>query len=175
MRYDMRVVLDFSEPSDEDAWNSIDDIVMGGVSGSQFRITPDGVGVFEGIVSLEQGGGFASVHATLTPMDLSGFDGLQILVRGDGKRYRLRLRTGTGSHDVGYQSAFGTQAGGEEWQSVQLPFERFQPRFHGRLVPDAPPLDTSAITSLGWVIGDGQAGAFRLEIDWVRAYAERAE
>jgi hypothetical protein len=28
------------------------------------------------------------------------------------------------------------------------------------------------ITSFGWLVADEQAGHFRLEIDWVRAYAE---
>ena len=173
MRNNMRMIFEFGESRRQGTWMPVDDVVMGGVSASHFRVTSDGLGVFEGTVSLERGGGFASVRSTSAPMDLSNFDGLEIRVRGDGKRYRLRLRTSTGFDGVGYQLTFWTEPG--EWQSIRLPFARFESRLYGRPVPNAPPLDVGAISSFGWLIADGQAGPFRLEIAWVGAYTERSE
>ena len=47
---------------------AIDDRVMGGISRSRLRYDPAGHAVFEGLVSLEHHGGFASVRSR--PQDL---------------------------------------------------------------------------------------------------------
>lgn len=171
MQRDTRVIFDFSGQHDVDAWHSVDDVVMGGVSASRLRVASERTAFFEGVVSLERGGGFASVTSRPSEWDLTDFDGVEIRLRGDGRRYRLRLRTGTGASRVGYQASFQTKDG--LWQKERLPFEAFEARYHGQPVVDAPPLDASGITSLGLLIADRQAGPFRLEIDWIRAYAER--
>jgi monofunctional biosynthetic peptidoglycan transglycosylase len=165
------VIFDFSGQHDVDAWHSVDDVVMGGVSASRLRVASERTAFFEGVVSLDLGGGFASVTSRPSEWDLTDFDGVEIRLRGDGRRYRLRLRTGTGASRVGYQASFQTKDG--LWQKERLPFEAFEARYHGQPVVDAPPLDASGITSLGLLIADRQAGPFRLEIDWIRAYAER--
>ena len=59
------VLFDFSQP-DELPWLPIDDAVMGGVSHSEMRIE-DGRAVFAGVVSLDFGGGFASVRSHPDP------------------------------------------------------------------------------------------------------------
>jgi monofunctional biosynthetic peptidoglycan transglycosylase len=166
------VLFDFDEQADQRPWRSIDDVVMGGVSASKFYIAPEGVGVFEGVLSLERGGGFASVRSQPAQMDLSAYGGLEIRVGGDGKRYRLRLRADPEFDGVAYQVGFETDAG--VWQLKRFSFDRFRPTFRGRDVPDAPPLNIDTIMSFGWMIADKQAGPFRLEIDWICAYADGA-
>lgn len=164
-----RTLFDFGSQASADAWTSTDDVVMGGVSSSALRVKSPGIAVFEGHLSLERGGGFASVHARLPQVDLSAYDGLEMRIRGDGRRYRARLRSAPDAA-VTYQASFETSPG--VWESIRLPFTSFRPRFHGRAIPDAPPLDLGSITSFGWIVADEQAGHFSLEIDWVRAYAE---
>ena len=56
------VLFDFSDPAAVAEWAPIDDRVMGGVSHSRLRHDPAGHAVFEGQVSLDRGGGFASVR-----------------------------------------------------------------------------------------------------------------
>lgn len=165
-----RTLFDFSTTAEEDEWQSTDDVVMGGVSSSALEIQPGGIAVFEGDLSLERGGGFASVRTELPRANLSAYDGLEMRIRGDGRRYRARLRAAPESASVTYHASFETEPG--VWDTVRLPFESFIPRFHGRSVPDAPPLDVENLTSFGWLVADEQAGHFHLEIDWVRAYAE---
>jgi hypothetical protein len=53
-------LFDFTDPSVANAWRAIDDRVMGGISRSRLRHDPAGHPVFEGTVSLEHNGGFAS-------------------------------------------------------------------------------------------------------------------
>jgi hypothetical protein len=59
----MRTTLfDFTDPSATSAWHAIDDREMGGISRSTLPHDPAGHAAFEGTVSLEQNGGFASVR-----------------------------------------------------------------------------------------------------------------
>lgn len=154
-------------PDEAGQWRAVDDVVMGGVSGSRFRFTEAGTGVFEGEVSLANNGGFASVRRPVGPLDLRAQARIALRVRGDGQRYRLRLRTDDRYDGIAWQAAFPTTAG--EWRVVVLPFADFEPSFRGRRPPGAGPLDRSGISQLGLMIADRQAGPFRLEVDWVRA------
>jgi NADH dehydrogenase [ubiquinone] 1 alpha subcomplex assembly factor 1 len=67
---------------------------MGGISKSELVILDKSIGVFRGNLSLENNGGFASIRTFPTDYNLSGFDGISIRVRGDGKKYQVRLQDG---------------------------------------------------------------------------------
>jgi monofunctional biosynthetic peptidoglycan transglycosylase len=161
-------IITFSD--DAEVWQSIDDVVMGGVSSSEMVIE-DGVAAFRGTVSLENNGGFASVRSRPARHDLSGFDGVTLKVRGDGKRYGFRLRTTAAFGGVSYEVRFTAPDG--EWAELQLHFVDFEPVFRGRRVPGHPPLDPSEIRSFGLIISDKQAGPFTLEIEWIQGFTGR--
>jgi monofunctional biosynthetic peptidoglycan transglycosylase len=161
-----RTVVDLAR-TQESSWQAINDGVMGGLSQSQLSGTSAGTAVFMGVVSLENNGGFASVRMSLDEADLSEYDGLALRVLGDGKRYRLRLRSEDRSDAVAYQATFDTA--GDVWQVVEIPFASFLPTYRGRTPRDAPPLDISKIRQIGFMIAGKQEGRFRLEIAWVRA------
>ncbi len=165
-------LMDFTAGAE--AWPSIDDVVMGGVSKSEM-VVEGGAAVFTGRLSLARGGGFCSVRSRPGAYDLSECSALVIRVRGDGHRYRLRLRTTAAFDGVSYESTFATRAG--RWQEIELPLESFRPVFRGRTVPDAPPLDRSAVTTFGLLISDRQAGTFRLEVAWIagQTLSDRAD
>jgi hypothetical protein len=55
---------------------------------------------------------------------------------------------------------------------VRLPFSYFRPVFRGREVRGHPDLDPAEIRTFGLLIAGEQAGAFRLELEWIRAYAD---
>ena len=158
-------VFDFRESSKN--WRIINDGVMGGLSSSKFRIA-QGTAIFEGNVSLENNGGFASVRSRPEDTDLSGSQGILLRVRGDGKKYAFRLRTTASFDGVSYQHRFKTVK--NKWITVDIPFTAFKPVFRGRIVKDAKPLDLKLIKTVGFLISDKQTGAFRLEIDWIKAY-----
>jgi hypothetical protein len=60
-----------------------------------------------------------------------------------------------------------------EWIELALRFEEFEAVFRGRHVADHPPLDPSEVRTAGLIISDKQAGAFRLEIEWIRGFTDR--
>lgn len=153
-----RVIIDFSNAS---AWSSIDDVVMGGVSRSEMTVE-NGVATFRGVLSLENNGGFASVRSRPADYDLSGFNGVVVRVKGDGRSYKLRLRLTSSFDGVSYEAPLEPSAG--EWEDVVISFDAFRPVYRGRLVRDAPPLDPAGIKTFGVMIADKQDGPFRLEV-----------
>ena len=143
-------------------WIGVNDTVMGGRSTSRMIRTPAGNLVFEGTLSLEGGGGFASVRCTTHP-HLAGYRALAIQVRGDGRSYEIRLRTTTDRDGIAYRVLFSTSPG--EWRSLEIPFTLFEPVFRGRPVPEAGPLDPAAVVQIGFLLADRKPGPFHLEVN----------
>ena len=160
----------FDRPEAVAAWSAIDDRVMGGVSRSALRFDPAGHAVFSGQVSPDNNGGFASVRASVSTPVTTDIDAIELLVRGDGHRYKLNLRTDRGFDGVNYQAAFALPAG--QWATLRLSLDVFQPSWRGRAVPDAPPLRGARIEQVGLMIADRQFGAFALAIGAI--WAQRA-
>ncbi|XP_010316841.1 protein HIGH CHLOROPHYLL FLUORESCENCE PHENOTYPE 173, chloroplastic isoform X2 [Solanum lycopersicum] len=166
-------------------WGALDDVVMGGVSQSTFQIDLTGgenggpTGLFKGVVTTANNGGFASIRTKnfSEPEDLSAYDGLELRLKGDGRRYKLIVRTSSDWDTVGYTAIFDTVEG---WQSVRLPFSSLRPIFRARTVLDASPFDPSQITSLQLMFSkfesDGKLnptfkeGPFELPVSCIRAY-----
>ena len=162
----MKTVFDFESSPNAGSWQIVNDDVMGGISRSSFTQTP-GAALFHGELSLENNGGFASVRSAPMAHQLSGTKALVLRVRGDGKRYKLTLRTDSGFNTPIYQCAFSTRAG--VWEEHRLPLQQFVPTFRGRVLSHHPPLEPAAIGSLGFMISDKQQGPFRLEVAWIKA------
>jgi NADH dehydrogenase [ubiquinone] 1 alpha subcomplex assembly factor 1 len=156
----------FEEAASVEGWSAVDDRVMGGVSRSRLRHDPAGHAVFEGELSLEQGGGFASVRSGPLEPGLPATAAYLLEVRGDGKRYRLSVRTEEAVDGVSHQASFETTPGA--WILVRLPVAGFAARFRGRTVTGATPLDPARASQLGLMIADRQAGRFALAIRSIR-------
>jgi NADH dehydrogenase [ubiquinone] 1 alpha subcomplex assembly factor 1 len=152
----------FIDPNAANAWHAIDDRVMGGISCSTLRHDPVGHAVFEGTVSLERNGGFASVRSNSGDRGLSGAGTCLIELRGDNKQFKLSLLTDDGFDSLNYQASFAPK--GTDWQTLHLPLADFRASFRGREVTDAPPLDPARIRQVGLMIAARQAGPFELHI-----------
>ncbi len=168
----VQTLVDFG-PGEKTTWYTVNDGVMGGLSSSALTATDQGTGIFTGVLRLENNGGFASVRAVVGPRNLSAWDGVELRVRGDGRRYQLRLRTSDRFDGVAYRRSFQTVA--DRWVTLYLPFSEFQPTFRGRVLADQPPLDTRRIVQLAFMLSDKQPGPFRLEIDHVRTTLQPGE
>lgn len=165
-----KLLYDFEEPRAAADWMAINDVVMGGLSTGGIRATDDGTVLFAGRVSLRNNGGFASLRSGPRQWDLRSYSGIALRFRGDGRRYKIHIKTDFSYDGISYRIPFETSE--EGWQTIRFPFSAFQPSFRGRDVPGAPPLDPSKIATIGFLISDKQAGEFRLEIDRIMAYRE---
>lgn len=153
--------IDFSDAEEIAYWYRINDSVMGGLSQSNLRVV-DNVAYFEGELSLENNGGFASVRRT-GPVSLKNSKlPLSLEVKGDGRSYQLRLRTNQGFDGVAYVASFSSSS--EQWQTLSFPEQSFVAQFRGRVVKDAPALLFSDVEQIGFMLADKQSGSFQLAI-----------
>ena len=81
-----RDLYDFTHQETSGVWMIVNDGVMGGISESRLSLDQQGFLVFEGRVSLDYGGGSASVRSILNRLDADSYDGILIRFKGDGKR-----------------------------------------------------------------------------------------
>jgi len=165
------ILFDFQTATNRPAWQIVNDDVMGGVSTSQFQVLTNGCAVFSGMVRLENNGGFASVRSSPVRQNLAGFDAFVVRVRGDGRRYKFTVRTGSDFDAPIYQCAFTTRRGG--WAEHRLAFKDFVSTFRGRLLADAPALDPVKAVSVGFLISEKQAGPFQLDVAWIKAIGRK--
>ncbi|XP_020100412.1 uncharacterized protein LOC109718545 isoform X3 [Ananas comosus] len=167
-------------------WGALDDVVMGGVSESTFQVDPTGsetggpTGLFKGVVSTSNNGGFTSIRTKnfTVPEDLSAYDGIELRVKGDGRRYKLILRTSADWDTVGYTASFDTVKG--QWQTIRVPFSSLRPVFRAQTMADAPPFDPSKLFALQLMFSkfeyDGKLnptfveGPFELPFSSIKAY-----
>ena len=161
-----KIVFDFQTVTNTASWQIVNDDVMGGVSRSSLVLT-NGVLVFQGEVSLENNGGFASVRSLPARHDLAGCKTFVIRVRGDGRRYKFTARSARSFDSAIYQAAFTTRRG--EWEEHRLPAAQFVPMLRVRVLSGEPPLDPAKVTSLGFLISDKQEGPFQLDVAWIKA------
>ena len=163
-----RMVLDFTRAEDRESWYIINDGVMGGISRSEIIFSESGIAIFQGTVSLENNGGFASTRSGPRSYKIGEYSGLLLQIRGDGKDYQLRLRTDSRFDGISYRYRFTTQP--ETVQTIKAEFADFEPVFRGRVMDGAEPLSPENIQQLGFLIADKQSGTFRIEVDWIKAF-----
>lgn len=161
------MIFDFSLSESIASWQPINDGVMGGVSVGELRFDPAGYALFEGKVSFERNGGFASVRCLPQAFAIGGAVALLVEALGDGKVYKLNLRTDDSFDGVNYQARFQPAAG--VWGSCRLATADFLPTWRGRPAPDAPPLAFPRLRQIGLMIADRQAGPFKLAIRAITA------
>jgi hypothetical protein len=109
-------------------WRGVSDQVMGGISEASISH-----GVIDGRhnlrmagdVRLENDGGFIQAALDLAPsgdtIDASGFTGVRIIVRGNGEKYSVHLRTPDNVRP--WQSYRAHFTAGSDWETMDLPFE----------------------------------------------------
>ncbi len=155
----------FEFATSQPTWFVVNDGVMGGVSSSEVRVS-GGLLEFSGRVRLENNGGFASVRSSSAGVDLSRFSSLKLRLRGDGLRYGFQLGSSS-ARGVLYRAEFDTVKG--QWLELDFPLTSFKPTRFGRLL-SGPALDKARLEHFGFIVANGRAENFALELDWIRAF-----
>jgi monofunctional biosynthetic peptidoglycan transglycosylase len=161
-----KTLFDFSKPDAIEAWQTVNDGVMGGVSEGKVRMTKDKTLEFFGNLSLEKNGGFASTRTRPGKLDLPHYDALVFKVRGDGRTYYFNIHVPTEQIAFSYRAKFATEK--DKWQEIRIPLKDFKATSFGQEVPDAAPLDSKNVESLGFLLADKKAGPFKLEVAWIK-------
>lgn len=174
------MLFDFSNPSGTiNLWGPLDDVVMGGVSASSFQQV-DRAALFTGNVSTENSGGFASVRTrNFEPaVNLSGCEGIELRVKGDGNRYKFIARDDEKWDSIAYTYSFDTIA--DEWITLNIPFAELVPAFRAKTLKDASSIAVEHLRSLQLMLSkfeyDGALnpkftpGTFHLYVATIKAY-----
>ncbi len=167
-----KMMASFNDPTTAGNWVSVNDGVMGGVSKGGFELTADNTLLFTGNLSLENNGGFASIRTQPSTMDLSGLTGVEVRVRGDGRSYSIDLRGDRQGGGSSYRAYLPAPEGA--WVTAIIPLSEFKLQSYGRQL-EAGPVDPSTIRSVGFMLADKKEGAFRLEIESVKAVFENGQ
>jgi len=140
-------------------WQIINDGVMGGRSRSSFTLDREGLH-FRGTLSTAFGGGFASIRGRL-PRPLGSFPGFRLDLKGDGRRYQLRLRESPDSNDIAWRTFFDTSG---SWETISLSIGDFEPVIRGRRIVALPGLSDRTVRYIGFMLTGDEEGRFDLSI-----------
>lgn len=160
-------LLNSSIMKTENKWRIVNDGVMGGLSSSRVSFDDDKI-IFTGNVSLENNGGFASLRSPVKNYNFENFSGLEIKIKGDGKRYSFSMKETTYFSGYFYTSTFDTKK--DEWISVKIPFEQFKLYYFGKETKSGKKIPHNRIKEISLLIGDKQAGEFKAEIEYLKLY-----
>ena len=146
-------------------WYIVNDDVMGGISKSYLSINEEKNLIFNGYLSLENNGGFASSRLSFNKETLTGIKSFKMRIKGDGNIYKLRLRQN--NRRASYSCDFKSLK--DKWIEIDISLEDFKPSWRGYTYSDYPDLEIEEINSMGIQISDKQEGEFELEIKYIKA------
>ncbi len=161
------VLLNSSIMKTENRWRIVNDGIMGGLSSSKAIIEDDKI-IFSGNISLENNGGFASLRSPVKDYSFEQFSGIEIKIKGDGKRYSISMKETTYFSGYFFTSIFETKR--DEWITIQLPFNQFKLYYFGREIKSNRKIPLSNIKEISLLIGDKQEGNFNAEIEYLGLY-----
>ena len=167
MQNDDNFLLNSSLMKTEKQWRIVNDGVMGGLSSSKVIVKDDKI-IFRGNVSLENNGGFASLRSQLKNYNFVNFSGIEIKLKGDGKRYSISMKETTYFNGYFYTNSFETKK--EEWIVAQISFNQFKLYYFGKDTNSSKKIPLDNIKEISLLIGDKQEGEFNAEIDYIMLY-----
>ena len=155
-----QIIFDFNKNSNIKDWKIVDDIVMGGKSLGRFKLSPEGFGLFEGQISLENNGGFSSIRYQFKKIKVKEGSIITIKLKGDGKNYQFRVKDNSSNY-YSYITSFETSG---VWQEIKIPLKDMYPSFRGRKL-DIPNFSHDYIEEIVFLIGNKKPENFKLLID----------
>ena len=159
-----RMLFDATQDDGAD-WTMVSDRVMGGVSeGHLTHETVEGRPALRltGEVRLDNNGGFLQMARDMDPA--GGWNGLRLVLRGNGEAYNLHLRTD--ALDRPWQSFRATVHPGVAWQTFDIGFADLTPH-RTRAV-----FDPTELTRLG-IVAIGHAFAADVALASLALFARR--
>lgn len=141
-------------------WRIVDDTVMGGCSRGLVHAATEGLR-FSGALSTRNNGGFSSVRGRL-PQSFTGLVAARLTVRGDGRRYQLRLRETADPAAPAWRAEFPTSGAS---RIVELPAAAFQAVIRGCRLEILPGLRERTIRHVGLMLASREEGPFQLLLE----------
>lgn len=91
------------------------------------------------------------------------------LVDGDSivtREYSLNLYVANRMRAFSYRVAVPTKQ--DHWIEVTVPLDKFEATSFGEVIKDAGAVTPGEVNAVGFLLGDKQAGPFKLEVAWIK-------
>ncbi|MCP9774574.1 CIA30 family protein [Cyanobium sp. WAJ14-Wanaka] len=136
------------------SWQALNDTVMGGRSSGKCTVNPAGL-EFNGTL-VSEGGGFISARSPLysPPLDLSGYQGFKLEIKGEGRKFKLAVGCADGLGGItnlipgGLRWVTEFSTGVDGISSVDLPFSTLRPSIRAKPVGLPLKFDTTRVNRL---------------------------
>ena len=153
-------IVIFDKAQSSQKWYITNDVVMGGLSKSIMKVDKGGKAIFSGEVSIENNGGFAMTRLPLNLKLDSKKSKIVLQLKGDGKKYQLRLKSNENQR-FWYVQTFQTI---NKDQVIELPLSEFYPSFRGYKL-DLGNFSGDKLKEVAILIGNKTNESFSLEIE----------
>ncbi|MGB0770707.1 MAG: CIA30 family protein [Flavobacteriaceae bacterium] len=154
-----KVIFEFDKSCNIDAWQVVDDVVMGGNSNSEISLNEDGNGFFKGTVSIENNGGFSSIRLNVNKIETTSNKTILLKLKGDGSVFQFRVKR---SKYERHSYIFNFKTTGD-WETIEIPLEEMTPSFRGFKL-DISNFNQDDIQQIGFLKVSKKNTPFRLEI-----------
>lgn len=158
--------VDFGKQTGGADWTVVNDDVMGGRSTSEAYLTENFIH-FEGTVSLENNGGFASIRSPYEVTDLSSFEKVSLRFRGTNRKFALSLDNSRAWYRPNYKHEFTPN--GSDWQEITVPLNEFKESSVGRFTGNnMGKTQLARVIRMGLILFDKNSGPFELDVDYIK-------
>lgn len=159
------LLIDFGKEKDGQAWQTINDNVMGGVSQGAHQFNDDCL-VFSGKISFENNGGFSSVRSPYGNYDLSSYTKVKIRYKLTGLDMAFTLEKDRPYYMPKYRLLLPKT--GDQWKTINVSLIEFKEYILGRKTGHTIPIGIlSEIIRMGFINAEKAENKFRLELDYI--------
>ncbi len=162
--YEMNI--NFGKTKSGTNWLVINDGVMGGLSDSKAVLLNNSI-LFDGNVSLENNGGFASLRSERSNIDLSKARSVTVRYRSENQKAGLRLIKSDMFY-LPYLKVYLPETNWE-WKTVNFSMTDFEEyrleRNTGKTLNDD---DFEDIIRVGLIVSNKIEGPFKIEVDYIK-------
>lgn len=161
-------IIDFGKTKSGNEWVVVVDGVMGGHSSSTAEVSENSL-YFQGNISLENNGGFASLRGPKNNMDYSDYSNLEIKYRSKGQALGIRFLKYEQFFMPYLKKTFDETAW--EWKTVNVPLNEFkQYILNSERSKNITAKDFEDISRIGFIVSNKTEGEFEIEIDYIKLY-----
>ncbi|MGY8931982.1 MAG: CIA30 family protein [Flavobacteriales bacterium] len=156
------ILYNFNKNSDLKEWRIVNDDVMGGISSSNLEINNEGNGVFKGIISTTNNGGFSSIRYNFNKTFIKNKSYIKLKIKGDKKEYQLRIKADNEEY-FSYIYIFKTSG---NWETITIPLNKMYASFRGRIL-NMPNFNNDYFEQITFLVGNKKNEKFKLLLDQI--------
>ncbi|MBT3173500.1 MAG: hypothetical protein HN336_01540 [Lentimicrobiaceae bacterium] len=161
-------VIDFGKSKQGNKWLVVNDGVMGGLSNSTANISNNYMN-FEGTISLQNNGGFASVRSFKSNINLSDFTIMKVRYRSRGQKVSVRLLKNDAYYLPYFKTALETTSW--VWKTTLIPLKNFKEyQLNRQTEKNLNSSDFNDIIRIGLIVSNKKQGNFEIDIDYIEFY-----